>query len=370
MFELLHIILPFIIALMVGSVMIPKIVLISKKKKIYDNIDKRKSHVKPTSRMGGMLFLPSLLIAVTATILLHEILLDINIIKGNALFIRFNAFLFGLTVLYIIGIADDFIGVSYRYKFLFQIIASVFIIASGLKVTSLDGVFGIYELSNTSAFIFTFVGLIGLINSYNLLDGIDGLCAGVSVVTMTLLTVWFDYNGMFVFTIISAAFLGTCAVFLRYNITNSRFKLFMGDTGSLIIGFTISFLLLAFISREQSISVEARYFPSPLIIAFSILFVPCIDTLRVFGTRMVKKHNPFNPDKTHLHHLVINTGVSHKVATSLIIFSVLLNVGITVILSQYLQTTTLFLLLFVYGCIITYVLPIEIGKFLNKRSIR
>lgn len=363
---LLHIIIPFIIAFYIGSVMIPKIVLISKKKKIYDHIDRRKSHVKPTSRLGGMLFFPALFIAVTATILLHEVVLDTNTIRGNDIFIRFNAFLFGVTALYVIGIADDFIGISYKYKFLFQVLVSIFIITSGLKVTSLDGIFGIYELPSSVATIFTFIGLVGLINSYNLLDGIDGLCSGVAVVTMALLTAWFHFEGMYVDTIIASAFMGTCAVFLRYNITNGRYKLFMGDTGSLIIGFTISFLLLAFITNQQSAAIESRYFASPLVIAFSILFVPCIDTLRVFGRRMLKRHNPFNPDKTHLHHLVIATGVSHKIATLLIVISALLNIVITVILSPLMGATSLFISLLIYGAAITYLLPIRVGRLLKK----
>jgi UDP-GlcNAc:undecaprenyl-phosphate/decaprenyl-phosphate GlcNAc-1-phosphate transferase len=314
-----------VIAALVCGISIPKIVILAKLKKLFDLPDhERKVHKEVIPNLGGIgIFFSYMIIA--------------SLFVSSEAFPSWNYLVSASMILFIIGIKDDIISLTPTKKFAAQILAAVIIVyMAGIRLHSLHGVFGIYELQEWPGIAFTVIGCIFVTNAFNLIDGIDGLAGSISVLCTLILGVGFAVQGNINAAIISFTLMGAILGFLRHNISPA--KIFMGDGGSLFIGFTISILCILFINNFQP-SPGLGYFvhnqASALIFSLSILFIPVFDSFRVILTRIAKGKHPFKADKTHLHHFLLDLGFSHTRTVAVLLTANLLIISVTLLVQDY-----------------------------------
>lgn len=311
------------IAAYLGSKIIPKILLISMRKRLFDVPDERKVHQHPIPRLGGVTFFPVILFVLCA-LTVFRLLVDYlpNDIFSTEISKETLSLFAGLTLLYIIGIGDDLVGVSYRNKFKVQIISAMFFPIVGLYINNFYGLFGIYELTPYVGIPLTVVLVVFITNAINLIDGIDGLASSICIVALSFFAIFFANKDLWIYAQLAVACVGILIPFFMYNVFGNPDrgrKIFMGDTGSLTLGYIISFLVIKHCMFTGDTAVED--FGAPIMTAFSILMVPCLDVVRVVLGRIRRKKSPFLPDKTHIHHKFMNMGFSPR--TSLILIQCL-----------------------------------------------
>lgn len=314
----------FALSAFAGYLYIPQIVLIAKKRKLFDEIDSRKSHIGLVPRIGGISFFPIFLFSISIFCSLrYAFNYPIQGVSEVQALIDLLSLISGLTLLYLVGLADDLSGVKYKIKFCIQIFASLAIVISGFWINNFQGLFGIYNIPWFIGVPVTILVAVFVINAYNLIDGIDGLCSGLSILALSTLAVWFCVNGLLLYAMMSCAMLGILCVFFFFNTKGSENKVFMGDTGSLALGFVIVFLGLKFywLSANSDIisGIDIFSFNNPLAAILGITFVPLFDTVRVFSVRIYRGYPPFHPDKRHIHHKFLKLGFKHTKCTFCII---------------------------------------------------
>lgn len=212
-------------------------------------------------------------------------------------------------MLFLVGLADDLIGVGYKKKFLVQILAASLLVASGVWIKSLDGLFGIYQLSPWVGMPFTVLIVVYVTNAINLIDGIDGLASGLCAISLVALAGLHIWLHLFSFALLCIAALGVIIPFWFYNVFGNALrgrKLFMGDSGSLSLGYIISFLMIHLSTVDVSPHVVSDY---NMVFAFTTMLVPLLDVVRVVGHRLRTRKNPFLPDKSHIHHKLLRCGL-------------------------------------------------------------
>ena len=298
----------FVLSGLLGLIILPNILFVSHKKHLFDMPDARKVHTAPVPRLGGLAFLPVILVTVFLIMGIYLFVTDFQNTPSLVRFFQMLMFLFaGMTLLYLVGEADDLVGVGYRYKFLVQTVAAALIVLSGNWLGSFAGLFGIENVPAWIGMPVTILAIIFITNAINLIDGIDGLASGLSIISLLTLTVLLLMNSSFSYTLFAVATLGIVLVFWFYNVFGNAMKghkLFMGDTGSLTLGYILSFLT---IHLSQDISGEHGKWQ--MIVAFSSLLVPMFDVVRVSLHRIRKGRSPFLPDKNHIHHKLIRAGM-------------------------------------------------------------
>ena len=309
----LFVLLSFLLSCMIARVIIPKITLISEKKKLFDLPDERKVHTGAVPRLGGVSFFPTIMFSVSFTLALRYIF-DYYI-PGKIADHVLPEFLFltcGLTLLYLIGTADDLIGVRYKKKFLVQILASFFFPISGVYINEVYGLFGIHSIPIYIGIPFTILLVVFITNAINLIDGLDGLASSLSGVALVTLGILFLQRDLLCYAILAFAVFGVLLPFFYYNVfgrAEDGTKIFMGDTGSLTLGYILSFLTIKYAMNNN----EFDFINSgAIIIAFSTLIVPMLDVIRVVLLRLRLHKNPFQPDKNHIHHKFLAMGISHR----------------------------------------------------------
>ena len=268
----------------------------------------RSSHLRKIPNLGGIALFYS--IGVCASIFAYEL---------------FNSFRFlfaSLIILLYIGVMDDIVVMRAYKKLLAQVIVSVImVIGSDVRIRSFFGLFGIYELNYWFSIIFSVVTFIILINAFNLIDGIDGLAGSYSVACSLFFGVSYyrlgEYN--FPLVVLAAVTIGSVLAFLYYNFSNYRIKkIFMGDTGSMLLGFLLAFTAICFINIfyvKLSSGAPRYHLKSAPVIAVAILILPIIDTLNVIIVRFLNKKSPFEADKNHIHHKLLALGLTHRRST-------------------------------------------------------
>ena len=298
-----------VVSVIIAMLVLPNILLISHKKKLFDMPDKRKVHHAPVPRLGGLSFFPVMLITMGGLVLIYHLMgLSSGSMHGEVPY-EFLALLVGSMMLFLVGLADDLIGVGYKKKFLVQIVAASLLVASGVWIKSLDGLFGIYQLSPWVGMPFTVLIVVYVTNAINLIDGIDGLASGlcgISLVALAGLHVWLH---LFSFALLCIAALGVIIPFWFYNVFGNAMrgrKLFMGDSGSLSLGYIISFLMIHLSTVDVNPHVVSDY---NMVFAFTTMLVPLLDVVRVVGHRLRNRQNPFLPDKSHIHHKLLRCGL-------------------------------------------------------------
>ena len=320
----------FLFAVSLGMVIIPRILVISHKKRLYDVPDARKVHTMPVPRLGGLSFFPVILMSMFLVIGFRLYFWDVNVSGLSFNMLYEYLFLFvGMTLLYLVGVCDDLVGVGYRYKFAVQIAAAFLLVLSGNWFDSFGGLFGIYSVPVWVGVPFTVFIVVYITNAINLIDGIDGLASGLCCIALSVLSVIFFLRGQYVYALLAICTLGILMPFWCYNVfgnANRGHKLFMGDAGSLTLGYVISFLIIHMsVTNEGSPTLSNPY----MVIAFSTVLVPLLDVIRVVLHRLREHKNPFLPDKNHFHHKLLRTGMRVRMVMVCIIaisaFFILLN---------------------------------------------
>jgi len=229
-------------------------------------------------------------------------------------------FIVALIIIFIIGLRDDLIPMKPIYKIINQLIPAVIVVVfSNIEITSFYEIFSQYTFPRYFTLATTLLTIIVITNSYNLIDGIDGLVGSVGVLTIGLFGFWFYLVGNISLGLLCFSFVGGLLAFLFYNWQPS--KIFMGDTGALLIGFFVACIVIIFFNTNQTISDSAELkFRNPISIAIAVLIIPLFDTLRVFVIRLMNNRSPFSPDNNHMHHKLLKYGLSHGQAVLFLLF--------------------------------------------------
>ncbi len=299
------IILAFITSFTLTYLAIPSIIHVAIKKGLVDVPGERRSHTVITPSLGGVgIFSGTLFSIIMWTPFQY--------------FGELQYILCSFIVIFLIGVKDDIDPMSPKKKFLGQIIAAaILVFKANVRLTGLYGIFGIYEIPYIAGVILSMFVILVIINAFNLIDGINGLSAGIGILISFVLGTWFLQVDKIEIAMVAYALLGSLVAFLKYNITPA--KIFMGDTGSLLLGLVCSILAIEFIeAHNQPIAKEYAFSAAPSM-AIAILILPLFDTLRVFLMRILKGKSPFKPDRTHIHHLMIDAGLTHMQATGVLI---------------------------------------------------
>lgn len=294
-----------IVSFLAAYLAIPIILRVAKIKKLYDlPDDDRKIHKIPIASLGGI----AIFIGFLLSILLSSAVTDKP---------EFSYYMAAATLMFFIGLKDDLINLSARTKFFAQIfISAILIFKGGLIINNMQGFFGIHEMWPTFSYVITFFALIVIINAFNLIDGVDGLAGSIGLICSSLFALFFLANNNIPYALMGFSLSAGLLAFLIYNFYPA--KIFMGDTGSLLVGLVNAILAIKFIQTPNSNTyININCVPA---IAFGILLLPLLDTLRVFTIRIFNRKSPFSPDRNHLHHLLLDSGLSHRQVTFTSIF--------------------------------------------------
>ncbi len=302
----LYLIISAAISAATAMVMMPWLLHLCYKTRLFDHTDSRKVHKHNVPRMGGLVFVPSTLVGTTATfaILLGSGNLSDSIQTSTLLISA------GVAIIYFIGFIDDLFGISANLKFVVQLLASVAFPISGLYLNNLYGFCGIEEIPLWASFVLTVFATMLVINAINLIDGIDGLATGLSLIALSVLTFMFYHNGYYNYCIFTSGLAGVLCVFLYYNVfgrVELQKKTFMGDSGSLFLGFILSYFGIKY-AMDNPLVIEPH--PDGLLVAYSVVLLPMFDLIRVAFRRKVRGGSMFEADKSHIHHKLIDAGRS------------------------------------------------------------
>ena len=279
---------------------------VSKKKNLMDDPEERSSHVTRIPTLGGV----AVYLSILSTIMCFGTFFNTNTMM---------MFLASISILLFLGLKDDLLVLSPRKKFLIQILVGLlFVMSTDIRITSLFGLFQIYTIPYLHSVAFSLFVIVLIINAFNMIDGIDGLAAGFGVLATFLLSILHYFENQIGLGVIGFSIVGSLIAFLRLNLSERR-KMFMGDTGSMIVGFCIAILVINFL-KSSEINEDSMFHESAPVIALSILFFPLLDTFRVFMLRIFKyKTSPFRADRNHIHHYFLNYLQGHIKVSILLI---------------------------------------------------
>jgi len=271
------------------------------KKNIVDKINDRSSHSVKATRSGGIAIFSTLFIISTISYF-------------NSVEIFEYSLIVPISLMLVVGLYDDIYKLDFKLKFIFQIIAAKIIIDNGLIVDNLHGVLGIYELNRIIAQLITIFFIVAIINSINFIDGIDGLAISVVSFFIILFEFFSDSDaGFFNLSIITV-----CSILpLFYFNFKKEKKVFLGDSGSLLLGTLVSIYIINILS--QNFVIRDNYDLHKIIFVISILFYPIIDIIRIVFKRIIKGKSPFEADQNHIHHLILKKTKSHPITTIIIV---------------------------------------------------
>ncbi|MCE8621608.1 undecaprenyl/decaprenyl-phosphate alpha-N-acetylglucosaminyl 1-phosphate transferase [Bacteroides fragilis] len=333
----------FLTCVLCAGLLIPKILLISFRKQLFDQPDERKIHKDIVPRLGGIAFKPVMFFSVALMLGLCQFFGYDYMLENIAIESRSIAFSFCcIMLLYLMGIADDLIGIRYKAKFVGQITCGIMMIVGGMWVNNLHGLFGIHELPIWFGYPLTILVIVFIINSINLIDGIDGLASGLCGVATLFYGIIFFMLHEYIYALLSFATLGVLVPFFYYNVfgdADKQKKIFMGDTGSLTIGMMLCVLSLKLL---QCSSADASSpLPNLFVLAYSPLLVPCLDVVRVYMHRVRNGKNPFLPDTNHIHHKLLALGLRQRTAMMTIVAVSIFFTLCNVLISKYISVTIL-----------------------------
>lgn len=297
---MLDILLTAAVSFIITFLAIPVILQIAEEKKLFDIPDERKLHAQAVASLGGVGifsgFLVSALLAVQ--------------VSANP---EFQYFFAAALVIFFLGLKDDIIILSASKKFIGQLVAaSIIIHLGGMRIDSMHGFLGFQELPVLFSYALSYLTIILVINSFNLIDGVDGLAGSLGIMTMLVFGTFFFVNGFQAYALLAYSLGGSLVAFLIFN--HHPAKIFMGDSGSLMLGLVNSILVIKFITVASDIDIPVQV-PSAVAVGVSILFIPLLDTIRVFAIRIFNGRSPFTPDRNHIHHLLLGYGLNHAAVT-------------------------------------------------------
>ena len=304
-----EILLSFITAFIPSFFVIPSVIHVARTKHLCDEPGERRSHDEITPSLGGI----AIFVGTAFSVILWT---------PFTVFGELQYTLCAFIIIFMVGVKDDILPMSPYKKLLGEMMAAgIVTIRSGVKITSLHGFFGISQIPEWFSIILSIFTIIVIINAFNLIDGINGLSGSITVVVTLILGTWFFLVDKMSLAILAFALAGATMAFLKYNFTPA--KIFMGDTGALLLGLVNAILIIKFIEiNEQMVGQPYSFMAGPAV-AIGILILPLFDTGRVFIIRILRGRSPFSPDRLHLHHLLIDYGFSHMKATAILVFTTL-----------------------------------------------
>jgi len=312
MMETLQIAAAFFLSLILVYITIPAIVRLSKAKKLYDYPNKRKLNKCVIPNMGGA----ALFLGISVATLL-------SIYKMQFQDLRY--IMVALIIMFYTGIKDDILLITPQKKFILQIITAVVLVVPGnIRLTDFHGIFGIDGISYVPSSLINILVIVSIINSINLIDGIDGLAAGLGILITGFFSSAFFFYRHYEYAILGFAILGGLIPFFIFNVFSKKNKIFMGDSGSLVLGTLFAILVIKYNEFALNDPGRIRYYSPAL--SMAIISVPLFDMIRVFFMRIINNKSPFSPDKNHIHHKFLRLGYSHLKSTLIIVTVNLMNI--------------------------------------------
>lgn len=281
---------------------VPAVIRVADEKGLFDIPDSRKLHTKAIASLGGV----GIFVGFFLSVLLF-------VPTGQSPEFQY---LFAAALLtFFLGIKDDILVLSASKKFLGQVAAAAIVIhLAGIRIDSMHGFLGVYDLPDAVSYPLSYITIIVIVNAFNLIDGVDGLAGSLGILSTAVFGTYFSMADMPAYAMLSFGLTGALCAFLAFNYHPA--KIFMGDSGSLLVGLINAILVIKFITVADA---TGGSFPlsSSVAIGFSILIVPLLDTLRVFSVRIVNGRSPFSPDRNHIHHLLLDRGLNHSQVTNI-----------------------------------------------------
>lgn len=344
-----------VISIIIEMMLLPRVIYIAKKKRLFDLPDKRKKHNTPIPRLGGITFTPVILLVALFSVFLR---FRLQIWDEEFFFYRIPEILLlvcGLLIIYLLGAKDDLVGVGFKKKFVIQFLASLCIVGSGVYINNLYGLLGLYEIPDVIGIIFSIGLIMFTTNAINLIDGADGLASGISLVALMMYGILFGLYGMWTYAGIAFIMIGLLMPFFYYNFFHPTRKIFMGDTGSLTLGYMLAFMILRLAKYPPNVDIV----PTGLLLLILVaLFIPLFDALKVMFVRISMGKGPFSPDRNHIHHKLIDLGLSKKRTVFVVVVT-----GIVLIVSNW-------ILLNYLNCNVVLVIDLGMGLLVNMLIYR
>lgn len=359
LYNILIVIAACFVSMVLEMMILPRIIYIAKKKRIFDLPDQRKKHNAPIPRLGGISFTPVILLVGLFSIFIR---FKYQIWTEHEMELRVPEVILlicGLLIIYLLGAKDDLVGVSFQKKFIIQFIASLFIVGSGVFINDFYGLFGVHQIPDWFGIPLSIGLIMFTTNAINLIDGADGLASGISAVALVAFGIMFSIYGMWTYTAIAFIVIGILIPFFYYNFFHPTRKIFMGDTGSLTLGYLLAFMVMRLAKHPPFVDIV----PSGLLLLIlSALFIPLFDAVKVMVVRISMGKGPFSPDRNHIHHKLIDLGLSKRKA----VFAIVSSSVILVILNWMLLHSEI-------NCNVVLLIDIALGVAINigiYRAIR
>lgn len=351
----------FIIAvsLIITSFAVPSILHVARFRHLYDDLGHfRKEHDHGIPRLGGV----AIFVGFTITSLLF-------CMTDKSLPI--NYLLTACIILFAMGIKDDLSGVNSNTKLIIQfVVCAILVMLGNIRLSSFYGVFGIYELPYFVSATLSILIILLIVNAFNLVDGIDGLAATTGIITNGAFAILFIYLKQYELAAVSFAMAGSILGFLKFNLTPA--KIFMGDTGSLLIGLISAVMALKFIDVNMlTASKQPAIYEAPAL-TVAILIGPIFDTIRVFVIRIASGVSPFTADRNHIHHRMLKLGLTHLQTTLILTAANVCTILMVLLLKQYGNTVLILItvgLSLVFNWSITFLLRSKQRESLALRNL-
>lgn len=312
--------LAFLVAAIFNFYAIPVIIRIAQVKKLYDVPDKRKKHVQQVPTLGGL----GIYAAIATVSLTFINTCGLNGSEATNSLTSLPPIIAGFTIIFFIGMKDDMLNIAAWEKLTAQVIALfVLIVVGDVRLDGMQGMFSIGEISYLESILLSLFAGIVIINAFNLIDGIDGLAASLAMLGSFVFGIYFLFAFEWEYAVLAFIILGAIFPFFLYNAFGTTNKIFMGDTGSLILGFAMTVLVFRFNEMNGMPEVQPHFSGGPAF-SFSVIIIPMFDTLRVFVIRILRGSSPFKADRRHIHHILLDLGYTHLQSTIILI---LINIG-------------------------------------------
>ncbi|OHX64928.1 glycosyltransferase family 4 protein [Flammeovirga pacifica] len=352
---MLRIALTFLTSLSIALIAVPEVRKVIIKNNVFDLPGGRKVHTDMIPSMGGV------------GIFLAFILSSLLWLPKSGMY-DLNYLFFGLILVFFMGVRDDMLAMSPRNKLFIQLMASsVIVIFGDIHINSLYSIFPGLHFPIWFSYAVSIFVIIALTNSFNLIDGINGLSGGIASVITFALAVWFYLIDEKLYTILMVSMFGGCLGFLYYNW--GRASIFMGDTGALVLGFFLSTSLILFVNVDYALPENHLYkINDPISMAIALFIYPFIDTLRIFTIRILNGRSPFSPDKKHIHHILIRTGITHAAASMIIIAFNIFFIASSFIMNLYINDLMLFICIITSLYFVPLILKLRVNYFRDHKE--
>jgi len=327
----------FITSFLVVLLATPALIKVANAKKLFDEPDdKRKLHKTNIPSVGGIIIF-------AATLFSYALWFPSEHISGQDYINSDLKYIVAtLLILFFIGIKDDIIGTAPVKKLAGHfIVGLILVLMADIRLTSMHGLFAIKEIPEWASIFLSLFTFVVISNAFNLIDGVDGLAAGIGLIVCVSFGIWFFMAGDLTYASLAFALAGSLLAFLVFNFSPA--KIFMGDSGALIIGLIVSILAIKLIEFPKQNLPEELVGLSKPVFAISVLMYPLFDTLRIFIRRTIQGKSPFSPDNKHVHHRLLKIGLSHGKAATILYAANILIIALSIFTSGMEPSTCLYI---------------------------